>query len=63
MMEKEMSADVDTEVSDEEAAQRKIQYVLFTPITDEDLAAETETEEAQSETAQSESEEVPDGAC
>lgn len=58
MTEKEMSADVDTEVSDEEAAQRKIQYVLFTPITDEDLAAETETEEAQSETAQSDSEEV-----
>ena len=58
MMEKEMSADVDTEVSDEEAAQRKIQYVLFTPITDEDLAAETETEEAQSETVQSDSEEV-----
>lgn len=58
MMEKEMSADVDTEVSDEEAAQRKIQYALFTPITDEDLAAETETEEAQSETVQSDSEEV-----
>lgn len=49
MMETEMSADVDTEVSDEEAAQRKIQYVLFTPVTDEELAAETETEE---ETAQ-----------
>ncbi len=58
MMETEMSADVDTEVSDEEAAQRKIQYVLFTPVTDEELAAETETEEAQSETAQSESEET-----
>lgn len=60
MMEEQMSADVDTEVSDEEAAQRKIQYVLFTPITDEDLEAETETEaetaveagaEAESETA------------
>lgn len=56
MMEKEMSADVDTEVSDEEAAQRKIQYVLFTPVTDEELAAETETEEAESEAAQTESE-------
>ena len=28
-MEPQMSADVDTEVSDEEAAQRKIEYVLF----------------------------------
>lgn len=51
MMETEMSADVDTEVSDEEAAQRKIQYVLFTPVTDEELAAETETE-TEEETAQ-----------
>lgn len=41
-----MSADVDTEVSDEEAAQRKIQYVYFT------AAAETEAEEdTEAETA------------
>ena len=38
-MEPLMSADVDTEVSDEEAAQRKIQYVYFT------ASAETEAEE------------------
>lgn len=43
-MEEQMSADVDTEVSDEEAAQRRIQYVLFTPVTDEELEAETDTE-------------------
>ena len=44
-MEPAMSADVDTEVSDEEAAQRKIQYVIFT-VTDakNELEAETETE-------------------
>lgn len=38
-----MSADVDTEVSDEEAAQRRIQYVYFT------AAAETEAEEEETE--------------
>lgn len=44
-MEPAMSADVDTEVSDEEAAQRKVQYVIFT-VTDakNELEAETETE-------------------
>ena len=52
-MEEAMSADVDTEVSDEEAAQRKIQYTLFTPVTEEETEAESETEsstEAESET-------------
>ncbi|MDO4322740.1 MAG: hypothetical protein Q4C61_09455 [Lachnospiraceae bacterium] len=45
-----MSADVDTEVSDEEAAQRKIQYVLFTP---ESETEESETEEgSEAETAE-----------
>ena len=38
MVEEAMTADVDTEVSDEEAAQRKIQYTLFT------VAAEKESE-------------------
>lgn len=50
LMEEQMSADVDTEVSDEEAAQRKIQYTLFTPITDEQLEAQTETETEAAET-------------
>ena len=43
-MEPEMSADVDTEVSDEEAAQRKIEYVLFTPVTEEESETESESE-------------------
>lgn len=37
-----MSADVDTEVSDAEAAQRKIQYVLITAETEAELEEETE---------------------
>jgi foldase protein PrsA len=41
-VEEQMSADVDTEVSDEEAAQRRIQYVLFTPVTEEETETETE---------------------
>ncbi len=37
----ELSADVDTEVSDEEAAQRKVQYVLFQAETEGETEAET----------------------
>ncbi len=44
-MEEQMTADVDTEVSDEEAAQRKIQYVIFAPVTETEEETETETEE------------------
>lgn len=43
-MEKAMGADVDTEVSDEEAAQRRIKYVVFTPVTEQE---EPETEAAE----------------
>lgn len=52
-MEPLMSADVDTEVSDEEAAQRKIQYVYFT------ASAETEAEE---ETTEADTENVSEAA-
>lgn len=45
-MEPQMSADVDTEVSDEEAAQRKIEYTLFTAQTE----AETESETGEAST-------------
>lgn len=41
-VEREMCADVDTEVSDEEAAQRKVQYVLFTPESETESEAATE---------------------
>ena len=41
-MEPAMSADVDTEVSDEEAAQRRIQYTLFTAQTESETEASTE---------------------
>ena len=57
-----MSADVDTEVSDEEAAQRKIQYVLFTPeseteeVTEESSEAETDAEAETEEAEQTEAE-------
>lgn len=50
-MEEAMTADVDTEVSDEEAAQRRVQYTMFTPSTETE--AETDTEngtEAESDT-------------
>ena len=49
-MEPQMSADVDTEVSDEEAAQRKIEYTLFTAQTEAETEAETseDTTEAES---------------
>ncbi|MDD3796320.1 MAG: hypothetical protein PHE06_10200 [Lachnospiraceae bacterium] len=43
-METQMSADVDTEVSDEEAAQRTVSYVSFSPIETE---ASTESETAE----------------
>ncbi len=43
-MEPEMSKDVDTEVSDEEAAQRRIEYVLFSPVTEEESETELESE-------------------
>ena len=42
-METEMTADVNTEVSDEEAAQRTVRYVSFTPHIPEEGEAETET--------------------
>ena len=55
-MEQAMSADIDTEVSDEEAAQRKVRYVLFTPEseTEETEASSEEATEAQSEAASEE---------
>lgn len=43
-VEVEMGADVDTEVSDEEAAQRRIQYVYFTAASEKAAAEEAETE-------------------
>lgn len=47
-----MVADVDTEVSDEEAAQRTVSYVRFTAETESDTEAETEGEtDAQTEGA------------
>lgn len=51
-MEPQMSADVDTEVSDDEAAQRKIRYTLFRAETE----AETETESETGKEAESSSE-------
>lgn len=50
-METAMTADVDTEVSDEEAAQRKIQYAIFAPVTEEELEAQTEAEETEEESS------------
>lgn len=72
-METQMSADVDTEVSDEEAAQRTVSYVRFTAETEsdtEEAEAETETEagseseteaaaEAETEAAETENETAP----
>ncbi len=49
-VEREMCADVDTEVSDEEAAQRKVQYVLFTPESETESEAVTEQESAEDTT-------------
>lgn len=42
-MEEVMPADIDTEVSDEEAAQRRVQYVFFAPVTEEEEETELET--------------------
>ncbi len=42
--EKEMCADVDTEVSDEEAAQKTISWIQYTPVTEAESEAETESE-------------------
>ena len=72
-METQMSADVETEVSDEEAAQRTVSYVRFTAETEsdtEEAEAETETEagseseteaaaEAETEAAETENETAP----
>jgi hypothetical protein len=55
-METAMGADVDTEVSDEEAAQRSVQYVLFTPETEEET--EESTEEENADETESETEEA-----
>jgi hypothetical protein len=68
VMEEAMSADVDTEVSDEEAAQRKVQYTLFTIAaeteaeTEEDTEDETElaAEDGTEEDAAADTEETPD---
>lgn len=50
-MEPAMSADVDTEVSDDEAAQRKVQYAMFRAETEAESESEIETgSEAESET-------------
>lgn len=60
-MEPAMSADVDTEVSDEEAAQRKIQYTLFAAETE----AETEesTEDGTEEVTEAAAEDVTEAAA
>ncbi len=50
-MEVVMCADVDTEVSDEEAAQRRIEYVYVAMETEGETEEETDTEEAESESA------------
>ena len=59
MMENEMTADVNTEVSDEEAAQRTVSYIYFsaTPASEleeetEDLLSEASTETAAEETSE-----------
>lgn len=44
-VEAQMCADVDTEVSDEEAAQRKVEYVVFTPESETEAESETDSEE------------------
>lgn len=56
-----MSADVDTEVSDEEAAQRRIQYVYFTASAETEAEEETEdVSEAVTEAAETEEETAAD---
>lgn len=49
-MEAVMPSDVDTEVSDEEAAQRTISYALFKPVEESEEESESETETAAAET-------------
>ena len=51
-VEEQMSADVDTEVSDEEAAQRTVSFVSFSQKTqeEEEESAEADTEESDTET-------------
>lgn len=48
--EKEMSADVDTEVSDEEAAQTTISWIEYTPMTESESESETELYGTEAET-------------
>ena len=43
-VEKEMAKDVDTNVSDEEAAQKTVSYIGYTPTTEAETEAESETE-------------------
>ena len=56
-METQMSADVDTEVSDEEAAQRTVSYVRFTAET------ESDTEEAEAEDGDRGRQRERNGSC
>ena len=60
-MQPAMSADVDTEVSDDEAAQRKIQYTLFRAETEAETEASSE-ETTEAEESESSSEETTEGA-
>ncbi len=59
-MQTAMSADVDTEVSDDEAAQRRVQFVLFRAETEAETEDESEldTEIAETELAETESAET-----
>lgn len=58
-----MSADVDTEVSDEEAAQRRIQYALFTAETEGESEEETEAVSEAETTGETEEETVAETAA
>ena len=53
-MEPAMSADVDTEVSDDEAAQRKVQYAMFRAETETEAESEAETEAESASEAETE---------
>ena len=48
-VEKAMSADVDTNVSDEEAAQRRVSYIEYTPTTETESEAESELSETEAD--------------
>ena len=50
-VEEAMTADVDTDVPDEEAAQRMVEYIKYTPSTEAETEAETEEDAAQTEAA------------